>query len=308
MLYSNLNSADLDGDFDIDLFANANSSDLSTPIFNAGAPVISVNNLSGNVCLPAGFNFGYSSSGGTFVAGNVFNVELSNASGSFASPTNIGSLTSTATSGNIFVFIPNGTPNGTGYRIRVVSTSPVVTSNATAAFSINETPTIVSYTPPQNDIDVARNTIVSTNYSVAMNGTSLNTKNFIHSSINGLLNNIAGANFTSTNGNQTLNFNSANNYYPGEIVTVTNTTDNVSTNGCAPSKSVQQFTTKSAVAPFLFTEKNVNTTTGLSSSVIGDLDNNGVMDLVTLSNGNNVIIKFDNGAGTNFYCWCSCWL
>jgi hypothetical protein len=298
-LYSNLNSADLDGDFDIDLFANANSSNLSTPIFNAGAPVISINNLSGNICLPAGFNFGYSSSGGTFVAGNVFNVELSNASGSFASPTNIGSLTSTATSGNIFVFIPNGTPSGTGYRIRIVSTSPVVTSNATAAFSINETPTIVSYSPSQNDIDVARNTIVSTNYSVAMNGTSLNTKNFIHSSINGLLNNVAGANFTSTNGNQTLNFNSANNYYPGEIVTVTNTTDNLSTNGCAPSKSVQQFTTKSAVAPFLFTEKNVNATTGLSSSVIGDIDNNGIMDLVTLSNGNSVTIKFDNGSGSN---------
>jgi hypothetical protein len=62
---------------------------------------------------------------GTFNSGNVFNVELSDASGSFASPTVIGSAVSTA-SGTISYTIPQSTPAGTGYRIRVSSTSPVL--------------------------------------------------------------------------------------------------------------------------------------------------------------------------------------
>ncbi len=62
-----------------------------------------------------------------FNGGNTFTVQLSNSSGSFASPTNIGSVTS-STTGNISVTIPGGTPVGSGYRIRIVSTSPADTS------------------------------------------------------------------------------------------------------------------------------------------------------------------------------------
>jgi len=64
-------------------------------------------------------------------AGNVFTAQLSNASGSFASPMTIGTLTST-TSGSITATIPSSTPNGSGYRIRVVGSNPatVGTDNA----------------------------------------------------------------------------------------------------------------------------------------------------------------------------------
>ena len=65
----------------------------------------------------------YSSSGITFNSGNVFTVQLSNASGSFTTPTSIGTLTSTAASGNINATIPN--VSGNGYRIRVRSSNPV---------------------------------------------------------------------------------------------------------------------------------------------------------------------------------------
>jgi len=57
---------------------------------------------------------------GTFSTGNVFTAQLSDASGSFANPTNIGTLTS-VNNGTITATIPNGQAPGTGYRIRVVS-------------------------------------------------------------------------------------------------------------------------------------------------------------------------------------------
>jgi hypothetical protein len=65
---------------------------------------------------------------GTYNSGNVFTAQLSDASGSFASPTNIGTLTSTS-SGTISANIPGGQAQGTGYRIRVVSNNPSVTGS-----------------------------------------------------------------------------------------------------------------------------------------------------------------------------------
>jgi hypothetical protein len=65
---------------------------------------------------------------GTFTAGNIYTAQLSNASGSFASPISIGTLNSTSNSGNITLSIPAGTVSGTGYRIRIISSNPSVTS------------------------------------------------------------------------------------------------------------------------------------------------------------------------------------
>lgn len=62
---------------------------------------------------------------GVFTPGNVFTAELSDASGSFASPTVIGSLAATAT-GTINSTVPLPNVPGTGYRIRVVSSTPAV--------------------------------------------------------------------------------------------------------------------------------------------------------------------------------------
>jgi photosystem II stability/assembly factor-like uncharacterized protein len=62
----------------------------------------------------------------TFNSGNIFTAQLSDANGNFASPTVIGFLAST-TAGTITAYIPSLTPSGRGYRIRVVSSSPVVT-------------------------------------------------------------------------------------------------------------------------------------------------------------------------------------
>ncbi|MBS1771540.1 MAG: gliding motility-associated C-terminal domain-containing protein [Bacteroidetes bacterium] len=63
-----------------------------------------------------------------FQPGNVFTVQLSNAASSFASPVNIGTITANA-GGSIICTIPVSTPTGTGYRIRIVGSNPVKTSN-----------------------------------------------------------------------------------------------------------------------------------------------------------------------------------
>lgn len=58
-----------------------------------------------------------------FRSGNTFTVQLSNASGSFAAPVVIGS-SATTSSGIIHCRIPNGTLDGTGYRIRIAGSMP----------------------------------------------------------------------------------------------------------------------------------------------------------------------------------------
>jgi len=55
---------------------------------------------------------------------NVFAAQLSDATGSFANPVTIGTVTKD-TGGTISCTIPNTTGNGTGYKIRIKSSSPV---------------------------------------------------------------------------------------------------------------------------------------------------------------------------------------
>ncbi|MDX1903653.1 MAG: T9SS type A sorting domain-containing protein [Thermonemataceae bacterium] len=64
---------------------------------------------------------------GTFNSGNYFTVQLSDVAGNFTSPTDIGTLISTG-AGTITATIPLGTPSGSGYRVRIVSSDPAVTS------------------------------------------------------------------------------------------------------------------------------------------------------------------------------------
>lgn len=64
---------------------------------------------------------------GDLDSGNVFYLELSDAAGSFASPDTIG-MRASQFGGTIVGTIPPGLPFGTGYRVRVVATSPGFTT------------------------------------------------------------------------------------------------------------------------------------------------------------------------------------
>lgn len=77
------------------------------------------------LCDGSGVTVDYAATG-TYTPGNVFTAQLSNALGSFAAPVAIGSVVST-TSGSVAGTIPAGTAVGSGYRIRVVSSTPPTT-------------------------------------------------------------------------------------------------------------------------------------------------------------------------------------
>lgn len=61
-------------------------------------------------------------------ADNVFTVQLSSSVGSFNNPTEIGSITSTV-SGTISATLPLNIASGNGYKVRVVSSNPVMTGS-----------------------------------------------------------------------------------------------------------------------------------------------------------------------------------
>lgn len=105
---------------------------LSQGIFGAGTTTVnfvlttdSVSTL--NVCIGEPFEVYYTAPD-AFCAGNTFSVELSDVSGNFGSPLVIGTSGTTA-SGSVTVVIPAGTPQGSGYRVRITGDSPGIVAN-----------------------------------------------------------------------------------------------------------------------------------------------------------------------------------
>ena len=87
---------------------------------------------------------------GTFT-GNTYTAQLSNASGSFASPAIIGTLVSDGHTGPISANIPAGTATGSGYRIRVISSNPAVTGSVNlSALTINLSTNSIAPSATQN--------------------------------------------------------------------------------------------------------------------------------------------------------------
>ncbi|MDR3428083.1 hypothetical protein, partial [Silvimonas sp.] len=137
---------------------------------------------------------------------NTFTLQLSNSSGSFSSPVNIGSVTSTS-SGTITGTIPSTTAAGTGYRVRIISSSPADTSandgvnihistlapstftnnlpvcvgdtiRLTASNANTSNSIIYQWTDPNNTVTTSQNRIIP-------NATSANAGNYAVSITNG---------------------------------------------------------------------------------------------------------------------------
>ncbi|MBC7423594.1 MAG: hypothetical protein H7334_09105 [Ferruginibacter sp.] len=83
---------------------------------------------------------------GTYNTGNIFNAELSNAAGSFTTPSVIGTFSGTGNS-IIKCRLPAHSTDGTNYKIRISSTLPVVTGLANAtAITIHDRPAVQTIT------------------------------------------------------------------------------------------------------------------------------------------------------------------
>jgi PKD repeat protein len=78
---------------------------------------------------------------GLYNPGNVFTLELSDASGSFSAPTALGAISS-VTAGSIAYTLPTSIPIGTGYRVRITSSTPsTIGPDNGIDFAINDVPT-----------------------------------------------------------------------------------------------------------------------------------------------------------------------
>ena len=111
------------------------------------APAITVNSfvVKTSNCARDSFDISYHATG-TYNAGNVFTVQLSDAVGSFTTPTAIGSYRGT-TNTIIKAMLPSHLPDGSGYKIRVSSSNPVVTGVANATtITIHDRPFVQTIT------------------------------------------------------------------------------------------------------------------------------------------------------------------
>jgi hypothetical protein len=137
-----------------------------TPMSGGGAnPALTASLIGSNFVFCPGDDLSvvYEVTDVTLNATNTFTLELSDASGSFASPTAIGSVASTQTTGTIVGTLPLGTPAGNNYSIRVTSSDEVFVGSAAA------TTIVVGAIPPTPSITQLPNGDLESSY----NGTNI---------------------------------------------------------------------------------------------------------------------------------------
>lgn len=119
--------------------------------------------VAASVCAGSTFSLPYTAI--DIGGGNTFTAQLSDATGSFASPVSIGTLAGNASTGTINVTIPSNTTAGTAYRIRVVSSSPGKIGADNGVDITVATPSVAataaSCTAPFNEICLGNNTTLS---------------------------------------------------------------------------------------------------------------------------------------------------
>jgi autotransporter-associated beta strand protein len=127
------------------LSGNSNTKSVTTTSLTIGAPTITGAPFNVDCSTPAAGSISFTH--GTFNPGNTFTAQLSDNTGSFASPVNIGS----GSSSPVNITIPPNTPSGTNsYKIRVVSSNPIVTGSVSSTFTIINLPCLPMYRSFQN--------------------------------------------------------------------------------------------------------------------------------------------------------------
>jgi hypothetical protein len=91
--------------------------------------ILTINGVLSSYCVnkPASVGYHAPAQCAQYASDNVFSVQLSDAGGSFANPVVIGSIKSKTPNGTIPITFKGNTPNGTNYRMRIVSSDPYET-------------------------------------------------------------------------------------------------------------------------------------------------------------------------------------
>ncbi|MEI9920903.1 MAG: immunoglobulin domain-containing protein [Bacteroidota bacterium] len=145
---------------DVNDYATFNAINITNPgqLILVKGNILSPGSVSSPKCAGTTATISYDGSGLTFNTGNVFTVQLSNSSGSFSSPANLGMLSSTSNSGSIAITISQYIASGNQYRIRVISSNPartgvdngsdiVITNPIDAASFLSTTSGLVAHYP-----------------------------------------------------------------------------------------------------------------------------------------------------------------
>ncbi|MBL7883640.1 MAG: gliding motility-associated C-terminal domain-containing protein [Bacteroidia bacterium] len=245
-------------------------------------------------CACATVNVPFTSTG-TFTAGNIYTAQLSDATGSFATPIAIGTLASTANAGNITATIPCNTPTGTAYRIRVVSSAPATTGTDNGVnITINATVT------PSVTISANPSGTICTGTSVTFTATPANggtTPNY-QWQVNGTNTGTNSSTFTSTtlnNGDAVTVILTSNAACPTPATATSNTITITVVSSLTPSVSiVSSGSTICAGDPVTFTATPTNggTTPSYQWQVNGTNagTNSNTFTSTTLANGDVVTV------------------
>ncbi|WP_159437438.1 T9SS type A sorting domain-containing protein [Hymenobacter daecheongensis] len=158
---------------------------LVTPV----APVTTLNlsPVSGPLCAGTSYQLSYTAAGPAFNAGNTISAVLSDANGAFSagSPV-IGSVSVTAAvAGTLSATIPATTPAGSGYRIQLVSSNPVLVSNSSGALVVTNLTTA----------SAGSNSPVATGSSISLTATGISGATYAWTGPN---------NYSATGPNQTI--------------------------------------------------------------------------------------------------------
>ncbi len=122
--------------------------DLQLDIATTPAIYASIENQNASYCPGSTFNVNYVATNTTINAGNIFNIELSDAAGSFAAPIVIGTLNSIDLNGSILATIPSNQPGSGIYKIRITASNTALTGCSNSTFlNILTPPTFSSVTP-----------------------------------------------------------------------------------------------------------------------------------------------------------------
>jgi hypothetical protein len=117
-------------------------SNIITQGFEQPGEQIQLGIIPGNACAGSTLNIPFTAA--DLLATNTYTAQLSDATGSFASPVDIGTLAGNSNAGTIITTIPASTPSGIGYKIRITGSVPLTISVPSADITILNPPTPVS--------------------------------------------------------------------------------------------------------------------------------------------------------------------
>lgn len=169
----------------------------------------------------------------------------------------------------------------------------------TGATSIAWTaPSVSSHSPSKNQLNINSSTNISITFSESMNEATLTSSNI---KVSGISSGIHSGSISYDAGSFTATFNPDDDFFAGEIVTVTVTTGIKNASNASLSTAYSwTFTTKSLPSGDSYSTDSTYASANLPNGIIAaDLDGDGDIDIsVSNQNSNNVSVLKNNGDGT----------